>query len=120
MKAVCYYVVAADAAQALAWSPGQRALRGCFERQTAPGRPEPRPAEPSLARPSPASASLGQPHLDQALGQMFRLTLFQAHARLTLLNSEHRHAVHNLAPGVAVAVEVGDVDVIARAQRAKG
>ena len=51
---------------------------------------------------------------------MFRLTLFQAHARLTLLNSEHRHAVHNLAPGVAVAVEVGDVDVIARAQCAKG
>jgi hypothetical protein len=33
--------------------------------------------------------------------------------------SRHRHAVHNLAPGVAVAVEVGDLDVIARAQRAK-
>ena len=30
-----------------------------------------------------------------------------------------KHAVHNLAPGVAVAVEVGDQDVIARAQRAQ-
>ena len=65
--------------------------------------------------------------MDQALGQTFRLTLSKhRHALLysghrhALLYSKHRHAVHNLAPGVAVAVEVGDLDVIARAQRAKG